>query len=92
MRHGDNQAGVGPRQTDPPSLTVTRPAGREPAFTVPGVGEFAVPIMPANDLDATPSFYERLGFTNAGSASTEVRAGAGSRCRSKIWHPIQGDF
>ena len=23
-RHGDNQAGNGPRQTDPPSLTVTR--------------------------------------------------------------------
>jgi hypothetical protein len=23
-RHGDNQAGVGPRQTNPPSLTVNR--------------------------------------------------------------------
>ena len=33
--------------------------------------EFAVPIMPANDLDATLSFYERLGFKNAGSAPTE---------------------
>jgi len=36
-----------------------------------GVVEFAVPIMPANDLDATLSFYERLGFKNAGSAPTE---------------------
>jgi len=35
------------------------------------VVEFAVPIMPANDLDATLSFYERLGFENAGSAPTE---------------------
>ena len=33
--------------------------------------EFAVPIMPANDLDATLSFYERLGFENAGSAPSE---------------------
>src|SRR6266511_2280575 len=24
-RHGDNQAGNGPRQTNPPTLTVTRP-------------------------------------------------------------------
>jgi len=29
------------------------------------VDEFAVPIMPANDLDATLSFYERLGFVVA---------------------------
>jgi catechol 2,3-dioxygenase-like lactoylglutathione lyase family enzyme len=36
-----------------------------------GVVEFAVPIMPANDLDATLSFYERLGFENAGSAPSE---------------------
>jgi hypothetical protein len=35
------------------------------------VVEFAVPIMPANDLDATLSFYERLGFENAGSAPSE---------------------
>ena len=28
-------------------------------------------IMPANDLDATLSFYERLGFKNAGSAPSE---------------------
>jgi catechol 2,3-dioxygenase-like lactoylglutathione lyase family enzyme len=35
------------------------------------VDEFAVPIMPATDLDATLSFYERLGFKNAGSAPTE---------------------
>ena len=28
------------------------------------MAEFAVPIMPANDLDATLSFYERLGFEN----------------------------
>jgi len=27
--------------------------------------------MPANDLDATLSFYERLGFENAGSAPSE---------------------
>ena len=27
-RHGNNQAGDGPRQTDPPSLTVTRRPGR----------------------------------------------------------------
>ena len=33
--------------------------------------EFAVPIMPANDLAATLSFYERLGFENAGSAPSE---------------------
>jgi len=36
-----------------------------------GVVEFAVPIMPANDLNATLSFYEHLGFENAGSAPSE---------------------
>jgi catechol 2,3-dioxygenase-like lactoylglutathione lyase family enzyme len=35
------------------------------------VTEFAVPIMPSKDLDATLSFYERLGFENAGSAPSE---------------------
>jgi catechol 2,3-dioxygenase-like lactoylglutathione lyase family enzyme len=30
------------------------------------VTEFAVPIMPARDLDATLAFYERLGFESAG--------------------------
>jgi catechol 2,3-dioxygenase-like lactoylglutathione lyase family enzyme len=33
--------------------------------------EFAVPIMPSNDLDATLAFYARLGFENAGSAPSE---------------------
>ena len=32
-RHGDNQAGDGPRQTDPPSLTDTRAALEEHAVT-----------------------------------------------------------
>jgi hypothetical protein len=44
--------------------------GRETSAYSAGVDEFAVPIMPANDLDATLSFYERLGFKNAGSAPT----------------------
>lgn len=35
------------------------------------VPEFAVPIMPSKDLDATLAFYERLGFENAGSAPSE---------------------
>ena len=35
------------------------------------VPEFAVPIMPSRDLDATLAFYERLGFENAGTAPTE---------------------
>jgi catechol 2,3-dioxygenase-like lactoylglutathione lyase family enzyme len=35
------------------------------------VPEFAVPIMPSRDLDATLSFYERLGFENAGAAPSE---------------------
>jgi catechol 2,3-dioxygenase-like lactoylglutathione lyase family enzyme len=35
------------------------------------VPEFAVPIMPATDLDETLAFYERLGFENAGSAPSE---------------------
>ena len=34
--------------------------------------EFAVPILPAKDLDATLSFYERLGFENAGGAPSEM--------------------
>ena len=33
--------------------------------------EFAVPIMPAKDLDATLAFYERLGFENVGAAPAE---------------------
>ena len=33
--------------------------------------EFAVPIMPSKDLDATLAFYERLGFENAGSAPSD---------------------
>jgi catechol 2,3-dioxygenase-like lactoylglutathione lyase family enzyme len=33
--------------------------------------EFAVPILPATDLDATLAFYARLGFENAGSAPSE---------------------
>src|SRR6478672_7932341 len=55
-----------------------------------GVVEFAVPIMPANDLDATLSFYERLGFENAGSAPSDwnyliirrgsVQLGRAARC------------
>jgi hypothetical protein len=36
------------------------------------VPEFAVPIMPSKDLDATLSFYERLGFENAGGAPSEL--------------------
>jgi hypothetical protein len=35
------------------------------------VTDFAVPIMPSKDLDATLTFYERLGFQNAGSAPSE---------------------
>jgi len=35
------------------------------------VPEFAVPIMPSKDLDATLTFYERLGFENAGSPPGE---------------------
>jgi catechol 2,3-dioxygenase-like lactoylglutathione lyase family enzyme len=31
------------------------------------VPEFAVPILPSNDLAATLEFYERLGFENAGA-------------------------
>jgi catechol 2,3-dioxygenase-like lactoylglutathione lyase family enzyme len=50
---------------------VTRAARAEASIYSAGVDEFAVPIMPANDLDATLSFYERLGFKNAGSAPTE---------------------
>ena len=34
--------------------------------------EFAVPILPSKDLDATLSFYERLGFENAGGAPSEM--------------------
>ena len=45
--------------------------GRKASIYSGGVDEFAVPIMPANDLEATLSFYERLGFKNAGSAPTE---------------------
>jgi catechol 2,3-dioxygenase-like lactoylglutathione lyase family enzyme len=33
--------------------------------------EFAVPIMPSKDLDATLAFYARLGFENAGSAPSD---------------------
>jgi len=45
------------------------------------VPEFAVPIMPAKDLDATLAFYERLGFENAGAAPSDwnyliIRRGA----------------
>jgi catechol 2,3-dioxygenase-like lactoylglutathione lyase family enzyme len=35
------------------------------------VADFAVPIMPSKDLDATLAFYERLGFVNAGAAPSE---------------------
>jgi catechol 2,3-dioxygenase-like lactoylglutathione lyase family enzyme len=35
------------------------------------VPEFAVPILPSRDLDATLAFYERLGFENAGAAPSE---------------------
>ena len=35
------------------------------------VPEFAVPTMPAVDLDATLAFYERLGFENAGASPSE---------------------
>jgi catechol 2,3-dioxygenase-like lactoylglutathione lyase family enzyme len=35
------------------------------------VSEFAVPIMPSKDLDATLAFYERLGFENAGASPSE---------------------
>jgi catechol 2,3-dioxygenase-like lactoylglutathione lyase family enzyme len=35
------------------------------------VVEFAVPILPAKDLDATLAFYERLGFENAGAPPSE---------------------
>jgi catechol 2,3-dioxygenase-like lactoylglutathione lyase family enzyme len=35
------------------------------------VPAFAVPIMPSKDLDATLSFYESLGFKNAGAAPSE---------------------
>jgi hypothetical protein len=35
------------------------------------VPEFAVPIMPSKDLDATLAFYERLGFENAGARPSE---------------------
>jgi hypothetical protein len=34
--------------------------------------EFAVPVMPSKDLDATLSFYERLGFEKAGEAPSEL--------------------
>ena len=33
--------------------------------------EFAVPILPAKDLDTTLAFYERLGFENAGTPPSE---------------------
>ena len=33
--------------------------------------EFAVPILPAKDLDAILAFYERLGFENRGTAPSE---------------------
>jgi len=35
------------------------------------VPDFAVPIMPSTDLDATLAFYERLGFENAGAPPSE---------------------
>jgi catechol 2,3-dioxygenase-like lactoylglutathione lyase family enzyme len=35
------------------------------------VPEFAVPIMPSKDLDATLAFYERLGFENVGAPPSE---------------------
>ena len=35
------------------------------------VPEFAVPILPAVDLDATLAFYERLGFENAGAPPSQ---------------------
>ena len=35
------------------------------------MAEFAIPILPANDLDATLAFYEQLGFENAGAAPSE---------------------
>jgi len=31
------------------------------------VADFSVPVLPARDLDATLTFYERLGFENAGA-------------------------
>jgi catechol 2,3-dioxygenase-like lactoylglutathione lyase family enzyme len=34
--------------------------------------EFAVPVTPSKDLDATLSFYERLGFEKAGEAPSEL--------------------
>jgi catechol 2,3-dioxygenase-like lactoylglutathione lyase family enzyme len=44
---------------------------RTVALIVRLVPEYAVPIMPSKDLDATLSFYERLGFENAGSFPPE---------------------
>jgi hypothetical protein len=35
------------------------------------VADFAVPILPSRDLRATLSFYERLGFENAGAPPEE---------------------
>jgi hypothetical protein len=46
-------------------------AREDEASTARLVPEFAVPIMPTNDLDATLAFYERLGFENAASATSE---------------------
>ena len=45
--------------------------GRSASIYSARVDDFAVPIMPANDLDATLAFYQRLGFENAGSAPAE---------------------
>ena len=44
---------------------------RKPAFAGQAWTSSPSRSCPANDLDATLSFYERLGFKNAGSAPTE---------------------
>jgi catechol 2,3-dioxygenase-like lactoylglutathione lyase family enzyme len=54
-----------------PKVSKKKDVSSEAGIYSAGVTEFAVPIMPANDLDATLSFYERLGFENAGSAPSE---------------------
>jgi hypothetical protein len=59
MRHDEHQAGDGPRQTDPPSLTVTRrpldsvgPTGlRGIALVVDGFREGRAALVEASELD-----------------------------------------
>jgi catechol 2,3-dioxygenase-like lactoylglutathione lyase family enzyme len=52
----------------PPELDAARLLGTTYSAVV---SEFAVPILPSKDLDATLDFYERLGFENAGASPSE---------------------